>query len=106
MSFIHHCGIERIINLTVCANNTEPAPLHETQFELIAELYLIRLVRKPHSLICILYSLHRLLSIFEERRLNVTAKNKRKKSEGNSLYKLSELLSPTTLPIHIMQISR
>ena len=74
MSFIHHCGIERIINLTVCANNTEPAPLHETQFELIAELYLIRLVRKPHSLICILHSLHRLLSIFEERRLNVTAK--------------------------------
>ena len=63
MSFIHHCGTERIINLTVCANNTEPAPLHETQFELVAELYLIRLARKPHSLICILYSLRGLLSI-------------------------------------------
>ena len=82
MSFIHHCGTERIMNLTVCANNTEPAPLHETQFELVAELYLIRLVRKPHSLICIVYSLHGLLSILRSvGRMSLRKTRKTRKSE-------------------------
>ena len=55
MSLIHQCGVQSVTNWTFCPNITEPEGkevLHETQFELVVELYLIRLVENLTEQAC------------------------------------------------------